>query len=110
MALFVLLRYHEVLINPCLSRMMYWTDWGQRPKIESAWMDGQQRRVLLDEDLGWPTGLALDYVNGGRIYWCDSKENIIESMTAEGSERKIIMSGGQCCNLYALPNMTIRND
>lgn len=78
--------------------MLYWTDWGRRPKIESAWMDGQQRRVLLDEDLGWPTGLALDYVNGGRIYWCDSKENIIQSMTPDGTERKIILSGGQCCS------------
>ena len=73
---------------------MYWTDWGRRPRIESAWMDGQHRQVLLDEDLGWPTGLALDYLNGDRIYWCDSKENIIESMKPDGTERKIIMSGG----------------
>ena len=58
-------------------------------------MDGQHRQVLLDEDLGWPTGLALDYLNGDRIYWCDSKENIIESMKPDGSERKIVMSGGQ---------------
>lgn len=76
-------------------RTVYWTDWGRRPRIESAWMDGQHRQVLLDEDLGWPTGLALDYLNGDRIYWCDSKENIIESMKPDGSERKIVMSGGQ---------------
>lgn len=74
--------------------MMYWTDWGRRPKIEAAWMDGQHRQVLLDEDLGWPTGLSLDYLNGNRIYWCDSKENIIESMKPDGTDRKIVMSGG----------------
>uniref|UniRef100_A0A8C9SXP4 Low-density lipoprotein receptor-related protein 2 n=1 Tax=Scleropages formosus TaxID=113540 RepID=A0A8C9SXP4_SCLFO len=71
-----------IVVNPALGTM-YWTDWGRRPKIESAWMDGQHRQVLLDEDLGWPTGLALDYFNGNRIYWCDSKENIIESMKAD---------------------------
>lgn len=76
--------------------MMYWTDWGRKPRIESAWMDGQHREVLVnEEDLGWPTGLAVDYVNGNRIYWCDSKENIIESMKPDGTDRKIIISGGQ---------------
>lgn len=74
---------------------MFWTDWGRKPKIESAWMDGQHREVLLDEDLGWPTGLALDYLNENRIYWCDSKENIIESMKADGSDRQMVISGGE---------------
>uniref|UniRef100_A0A4W4GV52 Low-density lipoprotein receptor-related protein 2 n=1 Tax=Electrophorus electricus TaxID=8005 RepID=A0A4W4GV52_ELEEL len=76
--------------------IVYWTvlgRGGQNPKIEAAWMDGQHRQVLLDEDLGWPTGLSVDYLNGNRIYWCDSKENIIESMKTDGTDRKIIMSG-----------------
>uniref|UniRef100_A0A0S7EG31 LRP2 n=1 Tax=Poeciliopsis prolifica TaxID=188132 RepID=A0A0S7EG31_9TELE len=82
-----------IIVNPS-SGMMYWTDWGQNPKIEAAWMDGQHREVLVKkEDLGWPTGLALDYVNGNRIYWCDSKENIIESMKPDGTDRKIVISG-----------------
>lgn len=59
-------------------------------------MDGQHREVLVkEEDLGWPTGLALDFVNGNRVYWCDSKENIIESMKPDGTDRKIVISGGQ---------------
>lgn len=75
---------------------MYWTDWGRKPRIESAWMDGQHREVLVkEEDLGWPTGLALDYLNGNRIYWCDSKENIIESMKPDGTDRNTVISGGQ---------------
>lgn len=75
---------------------MYWTDWGRRPKIEAAWMDGQHRQTLLDEGLGWPTGLTLDYLNGNRIYWCDSKENVIESMRPDGTDRKVLVSGGAC--------------
>lgn len=81
--------------NVGVFRMLYWTDWGKKPRIESAWMDGQRREVLVDEDdLGWPTGLVVDYLNGNRIYWCDAKENIIESIKPDGSERKIIISGG----------------
>ncbi len=81
--------------------MMYWADWGRKPRIESAWMDGQHREVLVkEEDLGWPTGLALDYLNGNRIYWCDSKENIIESMKPDGTDRKIVISGGQNTDMW----------
>ncbi|CAB1328475.1 unnamed protein product, partial [Coregonus sp. 'balchen'] len=68
---------------------IYWTDAGTN-RIEVAKLDGRYRKwlihndldqpaaivlnpalgqVLLDEDLGWPTGLTLDYLNGDRIYW-----------------------------------------
>lgn len=86
---------------------MFWSDWGRKPKIETAWMDGQHREVLLDEDLGWPTGLALDYLNENRIYWCDSKENIIESMKADGTDRQIIISGGETSEKYIQKQLLI---
>lgn len=74
---------------------MYWTDWGRQPKIERAWMDGQQRQTLVSEDLGWPTGLSIDYLNNDRIYWSDSKENIIESMRPDGTDRTVVLHGGK---------------
>lgn len=76
-------------------RIMYWTDWGRQPKIEHAWMDGQQRQVLVSEDLGWPTGLTIDYINSNRVYWCDSKENVIESIKPDGTDRRTVLSGGE---------------
>lgn len=57
-------------------------------------MDGQQRNTLVSENLGWPTGLSIDYLNGDRIYWSDEKENLIESMKFDGTDRKIILHGG----------------
>ncbi|XP_020846577.1 low-density lipoprotein receptor-related protein 2 isoform X2 [Phascolarctos cinereus] len=80
-----------VVVNPKLG-FMYWTDWGRRPKIERAWMDGQQRQTLVSNDLGWPTGLSIDYLNNDRIYWSDSKENIIESMKHDGTDRRLVSS------------------
>ncbi|XP_048340432.1 low-density lipoprotein receptor-related protein 2 [Sphaerodactylus townsendi] len=81
-----------IAINPKLG-LMYWTDWGRQPKIESAWMDGQHRQSLISEDLGWPTGLSIDYLNNDRIYWSDVKENLIESMRPDGTDRKIVVQG-----------------
>ena len=31
---------------------MYWTDWGYRPRIERAYMDGTHRKIIIDTDLG----------------------------------------------------------
>lgn len=56
---------------------MYWTDWGEHPKIERANLDGTDRVVLLNSSLGWPNGLALDYT-AGKLYWGDAKTDKIE--------------------------------
>lgn len=37
-------------------RTMYWADWGNHPKIETAAMDGTLRQTLVHENLQWPTG------------------------------------------------------
>ena len=53
---------------------MYWTDWGEVPKIERVGMDGavDTRAVLIDKDIFWPNGLTLDYQDS-RLYWADAK-------------------------------------
>lgn len=55
-------------ISPCLVTMtllclryLFWTDWGHIAKIERANLDGSERKVLINTDLGWPNGLTLDY-------------------------------------------------
>lgn len=39
-----------------LYSTMYWTDWGNHPKIETAAMDGTLRQTLVHENIQWPTG------------------------------------------------------
>ena len=60
-----------------LFRYMYWTDWGEVPKIERADLDGMERVVMVNTSLGWPNGLALDY-DERKIYWGDAKTDKIE--------------------------------
>lgn len=40
----------------CRLRTMYWADWGNHPKIETAAMDGTLRQTLVHENIQWPTG------------------------------------------------------
>lgn len=68
------------------SSLMYWTDWGENPKIECANLDGQERRVLVNTSLGWPNGLALD-LQEGKLYWGDAKTDKIEVSRPHGERR-----------------------
>lgn len=71
-------RQTDILTDVCFfSSLMYWTDWGENPKIECANLDGQERRVLVNTSLGWPNGLALD-LQEGKLYWGDAKTDKIE--------------------------------
>ena len=44
-----------------LSSFLYFTDWGETPKIEKAGMDGSVRRVIVDTNLRWPNDVTIDY-------------------------------------------------
>lgn len=63
---------------------------GQKPKIERAYMDGSDRRVIVSDGIFWPNGLTIDY-SGGRIYWADAKHHVIESATYGGQDRKKVI-------------------
>ena len=38
---------------------MYWTDWGNVPKIERSYLDGDARTELITSNLQWPNGLTI---------------------------------------------------
>ena len=72
---------------------MYWTDWGKKPKIEKAYMDGSNRRILIDVNLHWPNGLAIDF-DKKRLYWTDGGTNRIEYSDLEGKKRAVLIANG----------------
>ncbi|RWS16465.1 low-density lipoprotein receptor-related protein 2-like protein [Dinothrombium tinctorium] len=97
-------RYKKTLLSTALERptsialdpelgIMFFTDAGSAPKIESSWMDGTRRRIVINEKLGYPAGIVIDYAGGHRIYWSDSKLNTIESAKSDGSNRVVVLSG-----------------
>ena len=67
---------------------MYWTDWGEHPKIERAGMDGFDRQVVVSRNLTWPNGLAIDYETS-KLYWVDAGIKTIECSNLDGLDRKV---------------------
>jgi low density lipoprotein receptor-related protein 5/6 len=80
----------DVAVAPTLG-WMFLSDWGKKPKIERASLDGTERVVLVSDDLGWPNGIALD-VDMRKIYWCDAKMDKIEVTNMDGSDRRVILN------------------
>ena len=70
---------------------MYWCDWGARPRIERAGMDGSRRQIVVDTRLEWPNDVTLDLVKR-RLYWVDAKLKLIESSDLDGQNRRIVIS------------------
>lgn len=72
---------------------MFWTDWGETPKIEKCGMNGDTntRQVLISTNILWPNALAVDYTID-RIWWADAKLHTIESSDLHGKNRRIILS------------------
>lgn len=67
-----------------LLRYMYWTEWGGKPKIDRAAMDGTGR-ITLVADVGRANGLTIDYAER-RLYWTDLDTTLIESSNMLGNQ------------------------
>lgn len=52
-----------LLIAFIIFSLMFWTDWGEIPKIERASMNGDSttRTVIVNDNIFWPNGLTVDY-------------------------------------------------
>ena len=68
---------------------LFWTDYGDRPRIEKAGMDGSSRLELVTENVMWPNSITLDLVQE-RLYWVDAKLHLIGSVGLDGSRPNII--------------------
>ncbi|XP_055996988.1 low-density lipoprotein receptor-related protein 4-like isoform X3 [Ostrea edulis] len=73
--------------------MIFWTDWGNLPKIERSYMDGSGRSVIANTSLFWPNGLTLDYTTQ-KLYWADAKHHVIECANLDGSSRRTVINSG----------------
>lgn len=62
------------LMLSMLTRNLFWTDWGDNPRIETAGMDGDPatRQVIVSDGIDWANGMAIDYTLK-RLYWADAR-------------------------------------
>lgn len=64
---------------------IYWTEWGGKPRIVRAFMDGTNCMTLVDK-VGRANDLTIDYADQ-RLYWTDLDTNMIESSNMLGEGR-----------------------
>lgn len=68
-----------ILASFFLLRNLYWTDWNREaPKIETSYMDGTNRRILVKDDLGLPNGLTFDPYSS-MLCWVDAGKEVLKS-------------------------------
>lgn len=85
---------------------MFWCDVGLVPKIVVAVLNGSDSKVLQSEvfqsEVSWPTGLAIDTVTD-RLYWCDMKENTVETVFTDGTDRRVVLNSKQLKGEFSEP-------
>ena len=69
------------------QRWLFWTDWGERPRIERVGLDGTTRSVIIKTKIYWPNGLTLDVPNK-RVYFADSKLDYVDYCDYDGKNRR----------------------
>lgn len=69
-----------------IYRFLFWTDWGERPNIQRSYLDGSGITIILNVDLGFPNGLAIDYKER-RLYWTDALKDRIDTSDLNGNHR-----------------------
>ncbi|XP_063955134.1 low-density lipoprotein receptor-related protein 1-like [Lytechinus pictus] len=75
----------SIVVHP-KKGVLFFSNWGKRPAINKAHMDGTHLETIVEENLAQPTSIAIDYVSE-RLYWADSKMRLIESSDLDGGDR-----------------------
>nr|CAD7429275.1 unnamed protein product [Timema monikensis] len=78
-----------------MKKFMFWTDWGEVPKIERVGMNGdpKTRKIIVSKDIFWPNGLTVDYATE-TVYWLDGRLKFIASIDYEGRNRCVLAQQG----------------
>ncbi|XP_014669426.1 PREDICTED: low-density lipoprotein receptor-related protein 2-like isoform X2 [Priapulus caudatus] len=91
--------FHENITNPRGfaidptdgARYMFWTDWGDHPRLERAGLDGSNRTTIINTKVSWPNGLTIDYPTK-RVYFADSRLDYIDYANYDGSGRHQVVA------------------
>ncbi|XP_062842266.1 low-density lipoprotein receptor-related protein 1 isoform X2 [Trichomycterus rosablanca] len=89
-----------IALDPTMGKLFF-TDYGQIPKVERCDMDGQNRTKLVDSKIVFPHGITLDLASK-KVYWADAYLDYIEVIDYEGKNRHTIIQGLLIEHLYGL--------
>ena len=72
------------------QKWIYWTDWGEKPRIEKSGLDGSNRALVIATNIDWPNDLTIDH-SENRLYWTDAKLYLISSCDFDGQNRRQVL-------------------
>ncbi|KAK3871613.1 hypothetical protein Pcinc_023266 [Petrolisthes cinctipes] len=79
-----------IVANP-IDGYLYWTDWGNPPKIERSGLDGSDRMAMVSSPVvHWPNSITVDYASK-KLYWCDGFYNKIMKSELDGSHVETVL-------------------
>ena len=68
---------------------VYWTD-GTQKTISRAFLNGSHTELIIEVDLSFPDGLAVDWI-AKNLYWTDASNHRIEVSRLDGQHRKMLI-------------------
>ncbi|XP_041374230.1 low-density lipoprotein receptor-related protein 1-like [Gigantopelta aegis] len=79
----------SICLHPVLG-FMFFGDWGAKPKIVQARLDGSDRKDFISTNIKAPFGLTVDY-DTNHLYWCDKDLDVIEKVDIMSGKRKVLV-------------------
>lgn len=76
----------DIVLEP-ESRIMVWSTLENGILVAS--LDGENKKSLIETDVGWPISLAIDYPTG-RLYWADYRKGTVETCKLNGRDRHVV--------------------
>lgn len=76
------------------NRKLFFTDYGDVPKVERCDMDGMNRTRIVYSKAEQPAALALDLINR-LVYWVDLYLDYVGVVDYQGKNRHTLVQGRQ---------------
>jgi hypothetical protein len=54
------------------QKLLVFSDWGSRPQIVRMGLDGAESKAIVQDNLRWPNGIAVDQVGFSFIFFYSS--------------------------------------
>ncbi|OWA55095.1 Low-density lipoprotein receptor-related protein 1 [Hypsibius exemplaris] len=83
-----LVQPRAVAVHPG-HRSIFFSQWGDKARIEQAWLDGSGRVDIVSDKIIWPNAITIDFIHE-RLYWVDARLSWIESCKFDGHDRRTV--------------------
>ncbi|PAV56600.1 hypothetical protein WR25_00279 [Diploscapter pachys] len=88
----------SIAVHPC-RMLIFFVNGGQIPSVESVYMSGYGRKRIIEEDLGNPNGISLDFATD-KIYFADLLNRAIYRSDLDGQNKETVLASSPSFELH----------